>query len=122
MTVILDTSGDLTLESLQQISRDGASCAVSGPALDRVARRREEFVVFVQHNEDRHLYTITTKHHMGAKTMLDAASRDEFARACRQRRPGSASHSGPSTGDGLPGGGTPGEPRSLSQPVTHQRH
>ena len=55
MTVILDTSRDLTLESLQQISRGGASCALSGPAPDRVARRREEFVAFVRANEDRHL-------------------------------------------------------------------
>jgi len=80
MTVILDTSRDLTLESVQQISRDGASCVLSEAALDRVARRREEFLAFVRHNEDRLLYGITTKHHVGAKTLLDAASRDEFAR------------------------------------------
>lgn len=80
MTVILDTSRDLTLESLHQITRDGASCALSEEALDRVARRREEFLAFVWHHEDRHLYGITTKHHVGAKTVLDAASREEFAR------------------------------------------
>jgi histidine ammonia-lyase len=80
VTVILDTSRDLTLESLHQITRDGASCALSEEALDRVARRREEFLAFVGHNEDRHPYGITTKHHVGAKTVLDAASRDEFAR------------------------------------------
>src|SRR5260370_36676456 len=80
MTVILDTSRDLTLDSLRQITRDGASCALSEAALDRVARRREEFLAFVRHNEDRLLYGITTKHHVGAKTLLDAASRDEFAR------------------------------------------
>jgi len=80
MTVILDTSRDLTLESWHQISRDGASCALSKGALERVARRREEFLAFVRHNEDRLLYGITTKHHVGAKTLLDAASRDEFAR------------------------------------------
>jgi histidine ammonia-lyase len=80
MTVILDTSRDLTLESLHQITRHGASCALSEAALDRVARRREEFLAFVRHNEDRLLYGITTKHHVGAKTLLDAASRDEFAR------------------------------------------
>jgi len=34
----------------------------------------------MQHNEDRYLYGITTKHHVGAKTVPDAASRDEFAR------------------------------------------
>jgi histidine ammonia-lyase len=80
MTVILDTSRDLTVESLRQISRDGAACALSEAALDRVARRREEFLAFVRHNEDRLLYGITTRHHTGAKTLLDAASRDEFAR------------------------------------------
>src|SRR5262245_56471376 len=80
MTVILDTSRDLTLESLHQITRDGASCALSEAALDRVARRREEFLAFVRHNEDRLLYGITTKHHVGAKTLLDAESRAEFAR------------------------------------------
>jgi histidine ammonia-lyase len=80
MTVILDTSRDLTLESLYQITREGASCALTEVALDRVARRREEFVAFVRHNQDRHLYGITTKHHVGAKTLLDAASREEFAR------------------------------------------
>src|SRR5258708_20632123 len=80
MTVILETSRDLTLESLRQIARDGASCALSEGAVDRVARRREEFLAFVRRNEDRLLYGITTKHHVGAKTLLDAASRDEFAR------------------------------------------
>jgi len=80
MNVTLDTSRDLTLESFRQISRDGASCALSEAALDRVARRREEFLAFVRHNEDRLLYGITTRHHVGAKTLLDAASRDEFAR------------------------------------------
>ncbi|HEX9414590.1 MAG TPA: aromatic amino acid lyase, partial [Ktedonobacterales bacterium] len=80
MTVILETSRDLTLESLRQIARDGASCALSEAAVDRVARRREEFLAFVRRNEDRLLYGITTKHHVGAKTLLDAASRDEFAR------------------------------------------
>lgn len=80
MNVVLDTSRDLTLESLYQISRDGASCVLSEAARDRVARRREEFVAFVRHNQDRRLYGITTKHHVGAKTLLDAASRDEFAR------------------------------------------
>jgi hypothetical protein len=44
MAVILDTSRDLTLESLHQIARAGASCALSEAALDRVARRREEFL------------------------------------------------------------------------------
>lgn len=80
MTVVLDTSRDLTLESLRQISRDGASCVLSEAALDRVARRREEFLAFVRHNEDSLLYGITTKHHVGARTLLDAASRAEFAR------------------------------------------
>jgi histidine ammonia-lyase len=80
MTVILDTSRDLTLESLYQIARAGASCALTEAALDRVAQRREEFVAFVRHNQDRHLYGINTKHHVGAKTLLDAASREEFAR------------------------------------------
>ncbi|MBO0785142.1 MAG: aromatic amino acid lyase [Actinobacteria bacterium] len=76
----MDTSRDLTLESVHQISREGASCALSETALARVARRREEFLAFVRHNQERHLYGITTKHHVGAKTLLDAASRDEFAR------------------------------------------
>src|SRR5258708_32267264 len=88
MTVILDTSRDLTLESLHQITRDGASCALSEAALDRVARRREEFLAFVRHNEDRLLYGITTKHHVGAKTLLDVASRDEFPRRLPPTRAG----------------------------------
>ena len=37
-------------------------------------------MAFVRHNQDRDLYGITTKHHVGAKTLLDAASREEFAR------------------------------------------
>jgi histidine ammonia-lyase len=78
--IILDTSRDLTLESMRQITRDGASCVLSEAALDRVARRREQFLAFVRRNEDRLLYGITTKHHVGAKTLLDAASREEFAR------------------------------------------
>jgi histidine ammonia-lyase len=78
--IILDTSRDLTLESVRQITRDGASCVLSEAALDRVARRREQFLAFVRRNEDRLLYGITTKHHVGAKTLLDAASREEFAR------------------------------------------
>ena len=84
MTVILDTSRDLTVESLRQISRDGAACALSEAALDRVARRREEFLAFVRHNEDRLLYGITTRHHTGAKTLLDAL--DALDRAFRIAR------------------------------------
>lgn len=79
MSIPIETSADLTLETIEQITRSAAPCALTTEASDRIDRRRVEFIEFVRRNEDRHLYGITTKHHTGAKTILDDAGRDDFA-------------------------------------------
>lgn len=41
-------------------------------AIAAITKRRHEFIAFVEGNLDQHLYGITTRHHTGAKTVLDA--------------------------------------------------
>ena len=79
MTVIIDSSDDLTLDTITRIAWNHERCILSDRAITRIARRREEFLVFVEKNTDRHLYGITTKHHVGAKSVLGVEGRTEFA-------------------------------------------
>lgn len=78
-TRIINSSSDLTLELMARVGTEGAQVRLSDAAVAAIGRRREDFTAFVQGNLDRHLYGITTRHHTGAKTVLDAADRDEYA-------------------------------------------
>ncbi|MEN0137119.1 MAG: aromatic amino acid lyase [Rhodococcus sp. (in: high G+C Gram-positive bacteria)] len=79
MTVVIDTSDDLTLDTIHRVAWNGEKCIVSDHALDAIRSRRTEFLTFVEQHADRHLYGITTRHHIGAKSVLDADGRAEFA-------------------------------------------
>ena len=79
MTVVIDTSDDLTLDNVARVAWMGEQCRISDRALAAIRSRRDEFVEFVEQNANRHLYGITTKHHVGAKSVLGADSRAEFA-------------------------------------------
>jgi histidine ammonia-lyase len=75
----VESSADLTLDLMSRVGVDGESVRLGERALQGIRRRRREFVEFVEANSDRHLYGITTRHHTGAKSILDPASRAEYA-------------------------------------------
>lgn len=79
MPVVLDTISDLDLDVVDRVARHGRRCELGATALDAIGRRRGQFEAFVADSADRHLYGITTKHHVGAKTVLDSDKRAEFA-------------------------------------------
>ncbi|MET0190684.1 MAG: aromatic amino acid lyase, partial [Pseudonocardia sediminis] len=72
----------------------GEEVVLAPDAVSAIGRRRAEFVAFVDAHQGRHLYGITTRHHHGAKQILDADARAEYAR----RLPSTPA----STGPGLP--------------------
>ncbi|AHK32042.1 hypothetical protein OPAG_05346 [Rhodococcus opacus PD630] len=79
MTVVIDSSDDLTLDNIARVAWMGEPCRISDRALSVIRSRRHEFVDFVEQNADRHLYGITTRHHVGAKSVLGEDGRAEFA-------------------------------------------
>ncbi|MFF2110092.1 aromatic amino acid lyase [Rhodococcus koreensis] len=79
MTVVIDSSDDLTLDNVARVAWAGEECRLGVRALGAILSRRDEFVDFVEQNADRHLYGITTKHHVGAKSVLSEGGRTEFA-------------------------------------------
>lgn len=80
MAVVINSVADLSLDVVDRVARRGERCELGAPALDAIGLRRKEFEAFVAASTDRHLYGITTRHHLGAKTVLDADGRAEFAR------------------------------------------
>ncbi|RZL83580.1 MAG: hypothetical protein EOP32_06955 [Rhodococcus sp. (in: high G+C Gram-positive bacteria)] len=79
MTVAIDSSADLTLDTIARVAWGGEKCVISDRTLAEISSRRDEFLAFVEANADKHLYGITTKHHIGAKSVLGAEGRAEFA-------------------------------------------
>jgi histidine ammonia-lyase len=79
MTVVIDSSDDLTLDNVARVAWMGEQCSIGDRALSAIRSRRHEFVDFVEQNADRHLYGITTRHHVGAKSVLGEDGRAEFA-------------------------------------------
>ncbi len=75
----IDSSSDLTLALMARVGIDGEQLRLGKTGIARITQRRKEFLAFVEGNLDRHLYGITTRHHIGAKTVLEAADRDEYA-------------------------------------------
>lgn len=80
MLIEIDSSRDLTLDVIRAVAWRRADVQLSPQALGRISARREQFVAFVDANLDRHLYGITTKHHLGAKIVLTEGDRNEYAR------------------------------------------
>lgn len=64
---------------MARVGVDGESLRLGEQAIAAIAERRQEFLDFVDGNLDRRLYGITTRHHTGAKTVLDAEARDEYS-------------------------------------------
>lgn len=94
MTITLGSSADLTPDVVRRVAWQGEEVVLSPAAVSAVGRRRAEFVAFVEAHHGRHLYGITTRHHGGAKQVLDADARAEYAR----RLPSTPA----STGTGFP--------------------
>ncbi|MBW0106515.1 aromatic amino acid lyase [Pseudonocardia sp. KRD291] len=94
MTVELGGAADLTPDVVRRVAWQGEGLTLAPSAVAGVGRRRAEFVMFVEAHRGRHLYGITTRHHHGAKQVLDADARAEYAR----RLPSTPA----STGPGLP--------------------
>ncbi len=80
MTYELNEAADVTLEAVRRVAWAGERVRLGRGALDAIGRRRTEFVAFVRAHAGDHLYGITTKHDVAAKTVLDDASRAEFGR------------------------------------------
>ncbi|WP_124568315.1 aromatic amino acid lyase [Rhodococcus sp. KBW08] len=97
MTVIVDTATDLTLDTLERVTRGGEDCELSPAAIVRIDERRAQFLRYVDAHSDKHLYGITTKHHVGAKSVLGEDSRAEFA----TRLPSTPATGGPALPDHL---------------------
>ncbi|MCD2195144.1 aromatic amino acid ammonia-lyase [Actinomycetospora endophytica] len=80
MTYEMDDPGDVTLDAVRRVAWAGEGIRLSAAALTAIGRRRAEFVAFVEAHAGEHLYGITTKHDVAAKTVLDDAARAEFGR------------------------------------------
>ncbi|MFI9387227.1 aromatic amino acid lyase [Kutzneria sp. NPDC052558] len=80
MTVVINGIEDLTAETVVRVAWEGERCELGAAAIEAIRWRRKEFEAFVTENRDQRLYGITTRHHVGAKTLLDAEARAEFAR------------------------------------------
>ncbi|MDX3612183.1 aromatic amino acid lyase [Streptomyces europaeiscabiei] len=79
MINVISTVSDLDLDLVARVAWNGEPCELGEQALDALRLRRAEFENFVAANQDRRLYGITTKHHLGAKTLLESDARAEFS-------------------------------------------
>lgn len=79
MVIEIECSRDLTLDVVREVAWKRADIRLSPQALERISGRREQFLDFVNANLDRHLYGITTKHHLGAKIVMAEHDRNEYA-------------------------------------------
>lgn len=70
---------DVTLDLFDDVTRRNATAELSPQLAGKIDMRRGQFLDFVQGNRNSHLYGITTRHHVGAKHVLDADGYDEFA-------------------------------------------
>ncbi len=80
MTYELNEAADVSLEAVRRVAWAGERVRLGPGALHAIGRRRAEFVAFVQAHAGDHLYGITTKHDVAARTVLDDAARAEFGR------------------------------------------
>ncbi|NMO88439.1 aromatic amino acid lyase [Actinomycetospora sp. TBRC 11914] len=76
----LNGPGDVDLDAVRRVAWAGEAVRLGPAALAAVGRRRDEFVAFVEAHAADHLYGITTKHDVAARTVLDDAARAEFGR------------------------------------------
>lgn len=75
----IESSHDLTLDLMTRVGNHGEPVRLGEQAIAAITERRQEFLAFVKGNLDQHLYGITTRHHTGAKTVLEAEARDEYS-------------------------------------------
>jgi histidine ammonia-lyase len=80
VTCELNGPADVGLEAVRRVAWAGEAVRLSPAALEAIGRRRTEFVAFVEAHARDHLYGITTKHDVAARTVLDDAARREFGR------------------------------------------
>jgi histidine ammonia-lyase len=80
VTLELSEPADVDLEAVRRVARAGEPVRLAPAALAAIGRRRAEFVAFVEAHAGDHLYGITTKHDVAARTVLDDAARAEFGR------------------------------------------
>jgi histidine ammonia-lyase len=80
VTYVLNEAADVSLEAVRRVAWAGEGVRLSSGALHAIGRRRAEFAAFVEAHAGDHLYGITTKHDVAAKTVLDDAARVEFGR------------------------------------------
>jgi histidine ammonia-lyase len=61
---------DINLDSIKRVAIDGESIELLPSLVRQMDEQRSRFVNFVEENHDKHMYGITTAHHIGAKKLL----------------------------------------------------
>lgn len=81
MTVTLNAIEDFTLETLRRVAWDGEAAAFGPTALERMKRRRAQFLTLVEKAPDTRIYGVTTGFGDRAKTLLSAEERAAQAKS-----------------------------------------
>jgi len=81
MTVTLNELGDFTLDNLRRVAWDGEGVAFGPLALERMKRRRAQFLLMVEQAPENRIYGVTTGFGDRAKVLLDAEERARQARS-----------------------------------------
>lgn len=76
---LISSIEDISLDLFDDVTRRNATAELSPQLAEKIDTRRGQFLDYVAGNRNAHLYGITTRHHVGAKHVLDADGYDEFA-------------------------------------------
>ncbi|HKY95176.1 MAG TPA: aromatic amino acid lyase [Kiloniellales bacterium] len=81
MTVTLNDLTDFTLETLRRVAWDGEAVTFGPAALERMRRRRAQFLALVEREPQTRIYGVTTGFGDKAKTLLSAEERARQAKS-----------------------------------------
>lgn len=80
MVVTINNSSDINLETIKRVAIEGESIELSAALRQQMDVQRSKFLEFVSENSHKHMYGITTAHHIGAKKLLSKEDREKFSR------------------------------------------
>lgn len=80
MTVILNTRADITLKTYRRVAWEGEDVLIGPEALERIEQARAQFLDLVRSDPTRRIYGVTTAHHYGASSILNAEEQAEYGR------------------------------------------
>lgn len=81
MTVTLNDLADFTLDNLRRVAWDGEAVAFGPAALERMKRRRAQFLALVEKEPETRIYGVTSGFGDKAKTLLSAEERAKQAKS-----------------------------------------